>query len=310
VSNLLSGYQTQPSCHSGNITLIKSNKTGGELQFGGISRGMYTIDRAVIDLTGTHSVQSAGEVKAMNEAADEMFAGALSNSSHPQQYPWLRLPIKDYGVPNHLGAEFWEALANDILAMLKDGMKIIVFCQGGHGRTGMVASILCYLLNPKAIGPDPINWVREHYCKKAVETAEQVEYVHKMVGLPKPDTSLYIKPTVVYGANEALVGLYAGGSYKGRQSSSDSKLDTIANELYKMFVWYDLPDNSKYVLARRAGSGEEFRIIETSGTSDYVDENGLILSGSSLMTETEEKRWSEAKKQQADEQKAEEEQSA
>lgn len=279
-------YQPAPSCHSGNTELISFPKSGGGLYFGGLSHSVVTAGHVVIDLTGSHHVSQTGDVKAMNDAAESDFAESLSKAAPNVQRAWLRLPIKDYGVPENLTREFWDALRDDLYALMKRGEKVVVFCQGGHGRTGMAAAILCYLLNPKAIGDDPIGWVRDHYCHKAVETANQVKYVHKILGLPEPDIDLYIEPTtVVYSSPVSNLT-------ERKDRKVGKPIDTIVNELYKNFIWHEEKDD--HVLARRLKNDMSLvELVSTSGTSDYVTDAGEILSRFALMTELEEKKYSE-----------------
>lgn len=284
------GYYTPAaSCHSGNTELISLPKTGGGLYFGGLSHSVVTAGHVVIDLTGSHILNSAGDVRAMNVEAEQDFANAISKAQPVVSHAWLRVPIKDYGVPANLDREFWDALRDDIYALMKAGEKVVVFCQGGHGRTGMAAAILCFLLNPKAIGDDPIQWVRDRYCTKAVETAAQVKYVHEILGLPEPDTTKYIKPsTTVYSAG------YQGwtGTYQGQTDRKAGKLDTIVNELYKNFIWNEEADD--HVLARRLkGDMGLVKLVSVSGTTDYVTSTGEIISRLALMTELEEKKYQE-----------------
>ena len=278
---LQTGYYTQASsCHSGNTELIKFPKTGGALCFGGLSHSVVTDGHVVIDLTGTFNASQTGDVKAMNGSAESDFADTLDKAKPVIAKSWLRVPIKDFGVPHNLTREFWDALRDDIYAILKRGDKVVVFCQGGHGRTGMAAAILCWLLNPKAVGEDPIQWVRDRYCHKAVETVNQVKYVHEILGLPEPDTSKYIKPVASYGS------IYSVKSTNRQEAS----ISVIANELYKKFVWS--VEHDDHVEARRVGGDESLvKLVATSGTSDYVTDKGEVLNIFALMSELEEKNY-------------------
>lgn len=275
---LQTGYYTPAaSCHSGNTELISFPKSGGGLYFGGLSHSVVTSGYAIVDLTGTHTPSMTGNVRAMNDLAETDFAESLSKAKPNAAHAWLRLPIKDYGVPDNLNREFWDALRDDLYVLMKAGEKVVVFCQGGHGRTGMVAAILCHLLNPKAVGPDPINWVRERYCKKAVETESQVRYVHKILGLPEPDVTQYIKPVVVYSSSPTTT--------KVGQSEKSGPLDTILNELYMAFIWHE--EHTEYVLARKVVTHEFVQLIKPHALKDYVTKSGEIVNLYNLMTETQ-----------------------
>ena len=77
-------------------------------------------------------------------------------------------PIADYdGATGPL-----PQLLEEVIQKLTDGSQILVFCDGGHGRTGMfLASLISATENP----PDPIATMRERYCVNALETREQAE---------------------------------------------------------------------------------------------------------------------------------------
>lgn len=283
-------YQPAPPCHTGNIELITGNEGGG-LYFGGISRGVKTDGYAVIDLTGLEPLPTS-QVKAMNDEGSQAFSLALAEAQRQfvAPLPWLRLPIKDYGIPVQ-NRKFWLALNRDILAMITHGTKVVVFCQGGHGRTGMVAAILCYLLNPAAIGSDPVTWVRERYCQSAVETERQHEYVHKVLKLPKPDTSQYkykSSAVVTYGWwKNDLLDAGATDELISQQDAVDTHdLDMIESELYKLFFWHKR--EADHVLVKKASDGSELKLVGTKGKFDYVTDTGEIVFRNSLMSETAE----------------------
>ena len=82
----------------------------------------------------------------------------------------LYMPIVDQGVlPEHVLESFIEQL----LERICDKRRIAIFCIGGHGRTGYIASCLLYRLGVK----DPITYIRKNYSLQAVETEEQEEAV-------------------------------------------------------------------------------------------------------------------------------------
>jgi len=99
--------------------------------------------------------------------------------------PWvpgqdLFIEIPDMGVPRNK-ADFDEALLF-VADSLKAGLKVHCGCIGGHGRTGMFfAALVCQMTGEK----DATTYVREHYCHKAVESAEQVNWLHKFYGVKK-----------------------------------------------------------------------------------------------------------------------------
>lgn len=103
------------------------------------------------------------------------------------KYPWSNeaggpveflFSISDMRAPKD-PAEFRkmiEWLAEQLLA----GKKVHLGCIGGHGRTGMV---LAALRKHMADDADAITHVRQHYCKKVVETSEQTAWLEKHWGI-------------------------------------------------------------------------------------------------------------------------------
>lgn len=92
-------------------------------------------------------------------------------------------PIENMKIPK-VPAKF-IALIDYLVGMLAVGATVHVGCIGGHGRTGLViASIVARL----KITPDnnAIGWTREHYCKRAIETKAQENFVVVHFGAAMP----------------------------------------------------------------------------------------------------------------------------
>lgn len=97
----------------------------------------------------------------------------------------LYYPIEDYGI---LPIDVATTLVGKIRAYLAEGKRVGLFCIGGHGRTGYVAALVL-----GAIGyEDPIAHLRTEYCKKAIETQEQIKGIATFLGDP---SLLYHKAT-------------------------------------------------------------------------------------------------------------------
>lgn len=101
-------------------------------------------------------------------------------------------PIFDFYI---LPDDVLLSLVNKSIDALKSGRKIGLFCLGGHGRTGYVAAVILGKLGIE----DPILELRQKYCKKAVETNEQVKHISKILD----NLSLYekYKKSFLGGAN-------------------------------------------------------------------------------------------------------------
>lgn len=192
-------------CHDGNVSVMHV-KGGGALFCGGWSRLADGEGMAVIDLTGSEKVDGGSPIVPKNEEAKKMFKSTIASTSSRRTQPWLSFHIKDFGIPTVERAT-WIALSEDVYALMAQGVNVLVACTGGHGRTGMTASILCYLMN-NTIG-DPVTYLRGVYCNHAVETRAQHEYVHEMLELPAP-AQLEYKHEYKTGTN-VLGGQYWGG---------------------------------------------------------------------------------------------------
>lgn len=116
-----------------------------------------------------------------------------------QAYPWIDgesflFTITDMRAPSN-PADF-KALVDWTIAQLNAGRKVHAGCIGGHGRTGTFFAALVATMGET----DAITYVREHYCKKAVESTEQISFLHTHYGVKK-----------VAGSKS---GGYSGGSSK------------------------------------------------------------------------------------------------
>ncbi len=80
---------------------------------------------------------------------------------------------------------FREFLLDQVIPVLAEGKKVIVYCIGSHGRTGTFLASLIALLEPEI--EDPIAAVRERHCQKAIESRAQAEYIFALKGEELPD---------------------------------------------------------------------------------------------------------------------------
>lgn len=84
-------------------------------------------------------------------------------------------PIENMRIPNNV-PKFVD-LIDVIVAALGQGKKVHVGCIGGHGRTGLVLAAVVAKLGIAGKENDAIGWVRENYCKRAVETTAQENFL-------------------------------------------------------------------------------------------------------------------------------------
>lgn len=142
------------------------------------------------------------------------------------------LPIKDFSIaPVDVITEATERLANEVLA----GKRVGTFCLGGHGRTGYVASLILGFLGVE----DPVGFLRKNYCKKAVETREQLEQIAEILGKPeillkhKESKPLRLSGYAGYDWRGGYTGSYTGSEVKVIESYKPSKEPYDVLSLYK-----------------------------------------------------------------------------
>jgi protein-tyrosine phosphatase len=154
-------------CHEGNILVFKHENIS--VYGGGSSRGLQIWeDSFMID---------------MGDQVDEKYV-EFAGCYYPELFTLklIKVACKDYNVPN-IGATFWSRLVDILKRESADKpIKVICCCMGGHGRTGMALSILASLLEVVPADACPVTWVREHYCKNAVEAYKQLKYIEEVTG--------------------------------------------------------------------------------------------------------------------------------
>ena len=113
------------------------------------------------------------------------FDGSMTFSK--RHWPWLPghevlFRITDMQAPDDPQA--FRQLVDWTAHRLLDGAKVHCGCVGGHGRTG---TFLAALFRVMAGETDATAHVRQHYCKRAVESAAQVAFLERQFGItPAP----------------------------------------------------------------------------------------------------------------------------
>ena len=94
----------------------------------------------------------------------------------PFQMEWEPVPEIDFDMPDgtapwELSLDFWQ----ELIRRYKN-KRILVYCQGGHGRTGtVIASMMA------AAGCNNcVDMVRKYHCEEAVETESQLYYIQEL----------------------------------------------------------------------------------------------------------------------------------
>lgn len=122
----------------------------------------------------------------------------------------------------------FKQLVGWVAERLQEGDKVFCGCIGGHGRTGLfLAALVAHMTGEK----DAIQYVRDNYCQKAVESETQVKFLGKHFGVKARDPS---KP-------------HYGGGWSGRSKNTlvDVRTDDYftVDDLWKPGEDWKAPEN-------------------------------------------------------------------
>ena len=107
------------------------------------------------------------------EVYPNLYLGSLAESSQMAEF----CDIRDYSIlPDDVATQ----AVTKIVSALENKKKVGIFCLGGHGRTGYLACLVLGALDYA----DPIRYIRENYCKLAVESNEQIKQIAKKCEAP------------------------------------------------------------------------------------------------------------------------------
>jgi len=132
----------------------------------------------------------------------DVYVGFERSMEQFKIYPWsgriaFEFHIVDSGVPDNI-VEFRKLLGY-LEDALKSGKKVHLGCIGGHGRTGTVlAALVMHMTGNK----NAIEYVRTNYCKKAVESQKQIDWLNKHFGIDKVAPSKTYPIAARYGEYE------------------------------------------------------------------------------------------------------------
>lgn len=99
--------------------------------------------------------------------------------------------IVDRDIPKPTEQEDYAKMVQWTAEQLLAGKKVHAGCIGGHGRTGMFLAALRKYMTGDA---DAIQHARLNYCKSAVESQKQVDYLQKVWGLNYFAPADHLKP--------------------------------------------------------------------------------------------------------------------
>lgn len=239
VGNLLSGIKPSkksskgktkkkpaPPCHEGNVYVFTIGNVN--IYGGGRSRDFEPGKADILIST------LKGYEQGLSWQAAKTFPRFAEACQHHIVVPII---TEDFKAPT-LSKNQWEALVED-LKNIDQPMDALVFCVGGHGRTGTVLSVLYGLTHPD--GGDPVKRIRELYCKKAVESTSQLDYIELMTGIKVEE-----KPSKTYtqSYNSQAYGNYYQKGLKGMDGSKKSK--PRPDEMIENTVWADSQDTFEW----------------------------------------------------------------
>jgi ADP-ribosyl-[dinitrogen reductase] hydrolase len=87
---------------------------------------------------------------------------------------WFHLPIADVSIPDERFEQQWVVAGEELRAMLRRKLDVLVHCRGGLGRAGTIAARLLVEL-----GMEPVNAIASVRAVRpgAIETRRQEEFI-------------------------------------------------------------------------------------------------------------------------------------
>jgi hypothetical protein len=174
-----------------------------------------------------------GSCSCPKEKHAHVYVGLDHSMKTHKSWPWLpqkknppvdvHYPITDYQAPSDSGS--FIAMVAWLCTQLQKGKVVHVGCIGGHGRTGTVFSAIVAVLEKQGkldLGKykgNAIEWVRKHYCKKAVESKEQVDFLNKHFGTKK------VKEAKTF----ETYGKYSYGAYDSKYTDSTTSMSSVGS---------------------------------------------------------------------------------
>ena len=108
--------------------------------------------------------------------------GRISDPWDKQSVVEVQYSIRDMEAPANTAR--FKKMITWLCTQLHEGKTVHVGCIGGHGRTGTVLSAIVAEALEQA---DAVQYVRKHYCKKAVESKAQMQFLMKHYGVSEAE---------------------------------------------------------------------------------------------------------------------------
>lgn len=154
---------------------------GMSVSMGGTTKRCYE-DHPPLLLGGDLVVYGGSCVSPVIRDADVYVGLDLGMRLTEKSFPWtpgyeFLYRLLDRQPP--LNPENFRQMIAWVAKRLDFGAKVHIGCLGGHGRTGLV---LAALVAHMGVSDDAIAYVRKHYCKRAVESKEQIKFLIEEFG--------------------------------------------------------------------------------------------------------------------------------
>lgn len=117
-------------------------------------------------------------------------SGRISDPWEKQTVVEVQYAITDMNAPSNLSR--WKKMVTWLCNQLHDGKTVHVGCIGGHGRSG---TLLTAIVAEALKKTDAIQYVRKHYCKRAVESKAQVQFLMKHYGVSEVEPTKTSQPS-------------------------------------------------------------------------------------------------------------------
>lgn len=188
------------------------------------SHKVLTIKDGVTIVGGAASDPVKGEY-------DLMVSFDSSKQHDVRAYPWHEKPlefiyytISDMNAPSN--PDGFRCLIDYVAKRLNEGARVHVGCFSGHGRTGLFLAALYATMTGEK---DAITYVRENYCKKAVESKSQVDFLVKHYGVTRVEGSK--EGSWGLGTTKGYDEYYNGGKGKKPKARDIEKALGLASNL-------------------------------------------------------------------------------
>lgn len=192
----------------------------GKGVYGAIANACYTTHKPLV-IAGHEVYGGSCGSPTIKDADVYIGLDASSASRHPSMSPTSLAhgyiySISDMSVPSDV--DDFKKLVEWLATKIGSGKKVHIGCIGGHGRTGLLLSALVKVMEDKA---DAITHVRENYCKKAVESKSQVDWLVKHFDIKSVEAT---KAAYTYASYSSSKSKSRGGALSYKPLKGSKKL--------------------------------------------------------------------------------------